>query len=128
MLDEAMALACGPADDAGTAAKSVCSFFTACYVSGDFERAGIWTDLLTDRGLMSAAARPSGAFLSGHCDSVRAALLVEMGRWGEAEAMLVAAKRPTSRRMIAGAELASRHRARRAAHPPGAATPMPSSC
>ena len=57
MLDEAMALACGPADDTGTAAKSVCSFFTACYVAGDFERAGTWTDLLADRGLMAHGSR-----------------------------------------------------------------------
>jgi hypothetical protein len=91
MLDEAMALACGPADDTGMAAKSVCSFFTACYVSGDFERAGVWTDLIADRGL-TTHDDATGAFLSGHCDSVRAALLVEMGRWGEAEAILVAAK------------------------------------
>jgi tetratricopeptide (TPR) repeat protein len=92
MLDEAMALACGPADDSDTAAKSVCSFFTACYVSGDFERAGVWTDLITTRGLMMGDTA-NGAFLSGHCESVRAALLVEMGRWGEAEAVLLAAKR-----------------------------------
>ena len=31
LLDEAMALACGPADQDLNAAKSVCSFFTACY-------------------------------------------------------------------------------------------------
>jgi tetratricopeptide (TPR) repeat protein len=92
MLDEAMALACGPADDTGTAAKSVCSFFTACYVSGDFERAGAWTDLIANRGLTKGDT-PDGAFLSGHCDTVRAALLVETGRWGEAEATLLAAKR-----------------------------------
>jgi hypothetical protein len=91
MLDEAMALACGPADDTGTAAKSVCSFFTACYVSGDFERAGVWTDLIADRGL-TRSDTGEGAFLSGHCDAVRAALLVEMGRWGEAEAILLAAQ------------------------------------
>src|SRR5688572_33058837 len=92
MLDEAMALACGPADDTGTAAKSVCSVFTACYVSGDFERAGTWTDLLADRGLMAHDNR-QGAFLSGHCDSVRAALMVEMGRWSDAEATLIASQR-----------------------------------
>ena len=46
LLDEAMALACGPADDAERAAKSVCSFFTACYYTADFERAGSWADLL----------------------------------------------------------------------------------
>ena len=34
LLDEAMALACGPADDATSAGKSVCSFFTACQGPG----------------------------------------------------------------------------------------------
>ena len=41
LLDEAMALACGPADDTDAAGKSVCSFFTACYYAADFERAGV---------------------------------------------------------------------------------------
>lgn len=45
LLDEAMALACGPADDPGTVAKSVCSFFTACYFATDFERAASWAGL-----------------------------------------------------------------------------------
>ena len=31
-------------------------------------------------------------FLSGHCDSVQATFLVELGRWGEAEALLTRAK------------------------------------
>lgn len=42
LIDEAMALACGPADDTEMAAKSACSFFTACYFTADFERAGPW--------------------------------------------------------------------------------------
>jgi len=92
LLDEAMALACGPADDDSVAAKSVCSFFTACYVSCDYERVGNWTELLTKRGVLSWHESPSSVFLSSHCDSVRAALLVEMGRWTEAELVLVAAR------------------------------------
>ena len=60
LLDEAMALACGPADDTGTAAKSVCSFFTACYFAADFERAGSWTDLLRHHGLISSVRRRAG--------------------------------------------------------------------
>jgi hypothetical protein len=90
MLDEAMALACGPADDTGVAAKSACSFFTACYYASDFERAGRWAELLRRHGLIGPA--PDGpAFLSSHCDSVQATLLVELGRWGEAEAVLTRA-------------------------------------
>jgi hypothetical protein len=91
LLDEAMALACGPADDIDTAAKSVCSFFTACYFAADFERAGSWSGLLREHGLISAA--PGGPiFLSSHCDSVQATLLLELGRWSEAERVLMRAK------------------------------------
>jgi tetratricopeptide (TPR) repeat protein len=91
LLDEAMALACGLADDTATAAKSVCSFFTACYFSADFERAGSWADLLRQHGLMGTD-RGGPVFLAGHCDSVQATLLIELGRWGEAEALLLRAK------------------------------------
>ncbi len=91
LLDEAMALACGPADDVDAAAKSVCSFFTACYFAADFERAGSWTNLLRQHGLISLAPGPT-AFLSSHCDSVQATLLVELGRWSEAEAVLTRAR------------------------------------
>lgn len=91
LLDEAMALACGPADDTDTAAKSVCSFFTACYFSSDFERADTWTDLLRGRGLIGL--EPGGpVFLSSHCDRLQAKLLVELGRWSEAEAVLTRAQ------------------------------------
>jgi tetratricopeptide (TPR) repeat protein len=91
LLDEAMALACGPADDLDTAAKSVCSFFTACYHAADFERAGSWSGLLREHGLISKA--PGGpVFLSSHCDSVQATLLLELGRWAEAEGVLIRAK------------------------------------
>lgn len=91
LLDEAMALACGPADDTPTAAKSVCSFFTACYFTADFHRAGSWTDLLRRHGLISLAPGPT-VFLSSHCDSVQATLLVELGQWTEAEGVLTRAK------------------------------------
>jgi tetratricopeptide (TPR) repeat protein len=92
MLDEAMALACGPADDTQSSAQSVCSFFTACYFAMDFERAGSWTDLLRQHGLIGST--PGGPlYLSSHCDSVQATLLMELGRWSEAEALLLEAKR-----------------------------------
>jgi tetratricopeptide (TPR) repeat protein len=90
LLDEAMALACGPADDTGVAGKSACSFFTACYYAADFERAGSWAELLRRHGIIGAA--PGAAiFLSNHCDSVQATLLCELGRWGEAEQVLTRA-------------------------------------
>ena len=89
MLDEAMALACGPAQ-VDAAAKSACSFFTACYYSSEFDRAGSWADLLRQHGLIGAA--PGGpVFLGNHCASLQGALLCELGRWAEAEEVLVAA-------------------------------------
>jgi tetratricopeptide (TPR) repeat protein len=70
---------------------SVCSFFTACYYAADFERAGSWVGVLRRRGLISLEPG-APVFLSSHCDSVQATLLVELGRWSEAEAVLVRAK------------------------------------
>ena len=87
LLDEAMALACGTADDSETASKSVCSLFTACYFAADFERAASWAVALRRHGLIGTA--PGGQiFLSNHCDSVHATLLCELGRFGDAEAVL----------------------------------------
>jgi tetratricopeptide (TPR) repeat protein len=70
---------------------SVCSFFTACYYAADFERAGSWVGVLRRRGLISLEPG-APVFLSSHCDSVQATLLVELGRWSEAEAVLVRSK------------------------------------
>jgi tetratricopeptide (TPR) repeat protein len=89
-LDEAMALASGPADDVEAAGKSVCSFLTACYFTADFDRAGSWADVLRRRGLIGTAAGLP-VFLGNHCDSVHATALCELGRWAEAEAVLVRA-------------------------------------
>jgi hypothetical protein len=90
LLDEAMALACGPANNSGAAHKSVCSFFTACYHAADFARASSWTRPLEQNGLIGTQG--SGAqFLSSHCESVQATLLMELGRWDEAEAVLLRA-------------------------------------
>jgi tetratricopeptide (TPR) repeat protein len=90
LLDEAMALACGPAPRSLMVAASVCSFFTACYHTADFARADSWADLLRRHGLIGPAAG-GPVYLSSHCDSVHATLLVELGRWGEAEAYLTRA-------------------------------------
>ena len=90
LLDEAMALACGPADDPYAAGRSVCSFLTACCFAADFDRAGSWADTLRRRGLIGSAAG-GPVILGNHCDSVHATALCELGRWGEAEAMLLRA-------------------------------------
>jgi hypothetical protein len=100
LLDEAMALACGPADDRDTSAKAVCSFFTACYHAVDFARADAWATLLRRHGVI-ALTPGSPLFLASHCDSVQATLLIELGRWSDAESMLVRSRAAFERGMHA---------------------------
>ncbi|MGD9798432.1 MAG: hypothetical protein AB7V15_10015, partial [Acidimicrobiia bacterium] len=89
MLDEAMALACGGgADEQETAAKSACSFFTACYHTADHGRFEAWSPLLRRHGLIGSEAGPA-SILSSHCDRVQVSLLSLLGRWEEAEVVLV---------------------------------------
>lgn len=89
MIDEAMALACGgAADDLEVVGKSVCSFYTACYYTADFARAASWTRLLRQRGIVGSFDG-TAAFLSSHCDTVQAALLRHLGRWSDAEEVLL---------------------------------------
>lgn len=90
MLDEAIALWCGPADDRDAASQGVCSFFTACYYSAEYDRASHWVEDLRRVGLLGAAAGAQ-IFLSSHCDAVQATALVELGQWSEAEAVLARA-------------------------------------
>lgn len=78
MLDEAMSLACGAGTkDEGVIGKSVCSFFTACYFTADFERVEAWGRVLRERGLIGSAPGAQ-AFLRSHCDSVRGTLLCHL--------------------------------------------------
>jgi tetratricopeptide (TPR) repeat protein len=90
LLDEAMALACGPADDIDVVGKSVCSFFTACYFAVDFARADSWAGVLRQHGLIGITPGVP-IYLGNHCDSLQATLLCELGQWGEAEALLTRA-------------------------------------
>ena len=89
MLDEAMALACaGGSNDPWALGKSVCSFYTACGYTADFERVASWSATFRQRGIIDLEPGP-GLVLTGHCDSVRATLLCHLGRWSEAEQVLV---------------------------------------
>jgi tetratricopeptide (TPR) repeat protein len=89
MLDESMALACaGGTTDPYALGKSVCSFYTACGYTADFERVASWSATFRQRGIINPEPGP-GLFLTGHCDSVRATLLCHLGRWSEAEEVLV---------------------------------------
>ncbi|HEX6424003.1 MAG TPA: hypothetical protein VFZ79_11025 [Acidimicrobiales bacterium] len=92
MIDEAMALACSGVDhDADVVGRSVCSFYTACYYTADFERAESWSRTFRQRGILGPEPGPQ-VFLSSHCDSVQATLLCHLGRWSEAEDLLVRAQ------------------------------------
>jgi tetratricopeptide (TPR) repeat protein len=90
MLDEALALWCGPADDRDAAGQGVCSFFTACYYAAEFDRASQWVEDLRRVGLIGSAPGVP-VFLTGHCRAVQATALVELGRWSEAEEVLTRA-------------------------------------
>ena len=91
LIDEAMALACsGGTEDEGAVGKSVCSFFTACYVTADFERVETWSRLLRQRGIIGTA-RGTPMYASSHCSTLQGTLLCYLGRWGEAEDVLVQA-------------------------------------
>ena len=86
LLDEAMALACGPADDPDLSARR-CARSSPPATSPPTSsgrrrgpsRSGDGPDRTDARGPL---------FLSSHCASVQASLLIELGRWTEAEALL----------------------------------------
>ena len=90
LLDEAMALACGPAPTTPAVAEVGLLVLHRLLPHRRLRRADSWAELLRRHGLIG---RTPGAavFLSSHCDSVQATLLVELGRWGEAEAVLARA-------------------------------------
>ncbi len=91
MLDEAMALACGPGNtDLDVLGRAACSFYTACYQTADFERVDLWSREFRRVGLVGATPGPP-AILRSHCDSVQGTLLCHLGRWGEAEDVLTRA-------------------------------------
>ena len=68
-----------------TAPESVCSFFTACYHAADFPPADVWAVVAAPPRPESAPHLGAPLFLSSHCDAVHATLLVELGRWHDAE-------------------------------------------
>ena len=102
-----------------SSAKSVCSFFTACYYAADFERVESWRPMLRQRGLIGAAPgrRPSSAATATAC---RARCCATSAGGSEAEDVLTRAlaelEAGHARRRLAPAD-----RLGRAADPPGPA-------
>ncbi len=87
MIDDALAQACGWGADLDVIGRSVCSFYTACWYTADFQRAADWTRALRQRGILDPVPG-SQVYANSHCESVRATLLCHVGRWSEAEAVL----------------------------------------
>jgi tetratricopeptide (TPR) repeat protein len=87
-LDESLALALGPGlGDPMVFCEAGCCMLTACLRAGDLARAEALVQLGEARGL----TRLQNALEYAACNAVYGALLREMGRWQEAERMLVAA-------------------------------------
>ena len=84
MIDEAMALACaGDGGRADSTAKSVCSFFTACYYAGDLGRVEAWRPGSSLREAeavgVSFHRRPGVAGSPGHANAAVLGVLLLRG-------------------------------------------------
>lgn len=84
-LDEAMTLVTSGQADPWTAGAATCSFFVACWCTGDLARLEAWCEPLSQQGLIGEQASP---VLTTHCDAVYGTLLCNVGRFAEAESVL----------------------------------------
>jgi tetratricopeptide (TPR) repeat protein len=86
-LDEAMALTMSPGiGDPVAISMAGCCMFTACERAGDLARAEAWLRITEELGIYT----PENALAVAHCGATYGALLREVGRWQEAEPLLVA--------------------------------------
>ncbi len=118
MLDEAMALACGPVDNLDAAGKSVCSFFTACYLRRRLRSGRVLGGRPPSSGSDREGGRVPQLFLSEplrQCPGDRPVRARALGRGrGHADP-----RHRGLRGRHGHAELAPRHRPGRAPHPSG---------
>jgi tetratricopeptide (TPR) repeat protein len=84
-LDEAMTLVTSGQADPLTSGQATCSFFVACWCTGDLTRLEAWREPLDQRGLIGERGF---AVLTTHCDAVHGTLLCNVGRLREAESVL----------------------------------------
>ncbi len=89
LLDEAMTLVTSGHTDAWTAGQATCSFFAACWSTGDLQRLESWCEPLRQRALIGDQGIP---VLTTHCDAVYGTLLCSVGRFDEAESVLTRVK------------------------------------
>jgi len=106
-LDEAMtAVVSGEVRNYAMAGLTCCAMLHACDRINDVERAAEWTRAVTDHARAAFGDPPPNVLLS-HCRIAYGAMLVEVGRWDEAEAELRRA-RDTSRVVVKRAEASGR--------------------
>lgn len=88
-LDEALAcIAAGDVNDLVVVGTSFCALLTAAERLGDVGRVTEWTDTISELVLDASDGRP--AVLRSHCSVALGGVLVQAGRWSEAEDVLTA--------------------------------------
>jgi tetratricopeptide (TPR) repeat protein len=93
-LDEAMTLATGPEiNDPMTIHEAGCNMMSACTRVGDLARAEAWLQVAEDLGLYG----PDSPVVVAGCSTACGTLLRDVGRWPDAERMLVAAVEASDR-------------------------------
>jgi DNA-binding CsgD family transcriptional regulator/predicted negative regulator of RcsB-dependent stress response len=86
LMDEALAASLGGEADLDTVVFTSCLLMQCCSVCADFERVGNWT-----RALAPFVSRYGCPYVDATCKAHYGAVLVETGRWDEAEQELRAA-------------------------------------
>lgn len=88
-LDEALAcIAAGDVADPGVLGTAFCGLLTAAERLGDVARVTEWTDAIHEMLLDRSGGRPF--VLRSHCSIALGGVLVQAGRWSEAEQLLTA--------------------------------------
>ena len=116
-LDEALAaITGGQLRDPSVAGNAFCSMLSSCDRSGDLRRAEEWNRLIDELVLERLGGRPR--VLHTHCRVAYGSVLFRVGRWPEAEEVMLEALGPNASRAIGPSH---RHHgaAGRAAHRPG---------
>lgn len=107
-LDEAMAaMSAGQVRDPSVLGKSLCAVLSACDRAGDLHRAEECTRLSVSLLTGTLGGRPR--ILDTHCRSAYGSVLCGLGRWPEAEQVLLEALGPTSSASIYHRTLTSCH-------------------
>lgn len=98
-LDEALAaMTAGRVRDPSVPGMAFCSMLSACDRSGDLRRAEEWNRLIEEVLLAPLGGRPR--VLHTHCRLAYGSILLSVGRWQEAEAVMLDALGPSASRSL----------------------------